>query len=140
MKMIKKTIRTIWALRHRGEHVVIDGRANSVTVSKRIYRHIMRHERDGVAITVFRASDTQCYCFAVIQDFPQLMEAQTYCCPLQYNEEHRKIGFRTDNPSATAILDDYGLPIDRMVRLDCVPRVTATGDWFYEIQRPNLKQ
>ena len=40
--------------------------------------------------------------------------------------------------TVTAILDEYNLPLNRMVRLTCIPRKSAKGEPYYEIMRPNL--
>ena len=56
---------------------------------------------------------------------------------LQFNQKYKKVGFRSDYPSITAILDEYNLPLNRMVRLTCIPRKSQKGEPYYEIMRPN---
>lgn len=136
-KYLSNKIREIKGFWFRKYYVVLDGRANSVTISKSLYNHMMRYERNkSTEVLVFRSGDTKLYSFAMREDFPILLETQGYFCPLQYNEQYKKIGFRSDHPSVTAILDDYNLPLDRMVRLSVIPRKTGNGETFYEIQRP----
>lgn len=72
------------------------------------------------------------------EDWEELRKANTAFAQLQFNQEHKKVGFRSDYPSITAILDEYNLPLNRMVRLTCIPRKSAKGEPFYEIMRPNL--
>lgn len=133
---MKKIIRLIKGFWYRRYYVMLDGRANSVTISKAIYKHIMRYGRANTDILVFKSNDTGLYGFCMREDFPALMQANSIFCSLQYNEEHMKIGFRSDNPSVTAILHSYSCPLDKMVRLSCIPRKTVQGENFYEIQEP----
>lgn len=134
----KYLIDKIKVFRHRNDFVVLDGRANSVTLSKGIYDHIMQKERTDNSIFVFRLSDRGTYGFCMREDWKELSKVNTIFTQLQFNQKHKKIGFRSDYPSITAILDDYNLPLNRMVRLTCIPRKSAKGEPYYEIMRPNL--
>ena len=134
----KYLIDKIKGFRHRNDFVVLDGRANSVTLSKCIYDHIMQKERTDNSIFVFRLSDRGTYGFCMRDDWEELRKANTAFAQLQFNQKYKKVGFRSDLPSITAILDEYNLPIDRMVRLTCIPRKSAKGEPYYEIIRPNL--
>ena len=134
----KYLIDTIKGFRYRNDFVVLDGRANSVTLSKGIYDHIMQKERTDNSIFVFRLSDRGTYGFCMREDWNELSKVNTIFTQLHFNQTHKKIGFRSDYPSVTAILDEYDLPLDRMVRLTCIPRKSAKGEPYYEIMRPNL--
>lgn len=134
----KYLIDKVNGFRHRNVFVVLDGRANSVTLSKCIYDHIMQKERTDNSIFVFRLSDRGTYGFCMREDWEELRKANTAFAQLQFNQKYKKIGFRSDFPSITAILDEYNLPLNRMVRLTCIPRKSAKGEPFYEIMRPNL--
>lgn len=134
---IKDKCRNIQGFLHRKNFVVLDGRTNSVTLSQGIYNHIMQIERTDSSIFVFRISSRGTYGFCLREDWEELRKAHTYFCPLQYNQEHKKIGFRSEHPSVTAILDDYNLPLEKMVRLTCIPRKNKNGEPYYEIIRPN---
>ena len=134
----KYLIDKINGFRHRNDFVVLDGRANSVTLSKGIYDHIMQKERTDNSIFVFRLSDRGTYGFCMREDLEELRKANTAFAQLQFNQKYKKVGFRSEYPSITAILDDYDLPLDRMVRLTCIPRKSAKGEPYYEIIRPNL--
>lgn len=136
LKYLSNKIRAIKGLWYHKYFVVLDGRANSVTVSQSLYNHMMSVERTNSDVLVFKSSDTNQYCFCMREDFPMLMQANGCFCQLQYNERYRKIGFRSDRPSVTSICNDYDCPLDRMVRLSVLPRKTAQGEVFYEIQRP----
>ena len=134
----KYLIDKINGFRHRNDFVVLDGRANSVTLSKGIYDHIMQKERTDNSIFVFRLSDRGTYGFCMREDLEELRKANTAFAQLQFNQKYKKIGFRTEFPSVTAILDEYDLPLNRMVRITCIPRKSAKGEPYYEIMRPNL--
>lgn len=134
----KYLIDKINIFRHRNNFVVLDGRANSVTLSKGIYDHIMHKERLDTSIFVFRLSDRGTYGFCMRNDWEELRIANTAFTQLQFNQKHKKVGFRSDYPSVTAILDEYNLPLNRMVRLTCIPRKSPKGETYYEIMRPNL--
>ena len=134
----KYLIDKINGIRHRNTFVVLDGRANSVTLSKGIYDHIMRKERLDTSIFVFRLSNRGTYGFCMREDWEELRKANTYFTQIQFNQEYKKVGFRSEYPSITAILDDYNLPLNRMGRLTCIPRKSAKGEPYYEIIRPKL--
>ena len=133
----KYLIDKINGFRHRNDFVVLDGRANSVTLSKCIYDHIMQKERTDNSIFVFRLSDRGTYGFCMREDLEELRKTNTAFAQLQFNQKYKKIGFRSEFPSVTAILDEYDLPLDRIVRLTCIPRKSAKGEPYYEIMRPN---
>ena len=134
----KYIIDKVNGFRNRNNFVILDGRANSVTLSNGIYDHIMQKERTDYSVFVFRLSDRRTYGFCMRDDLEELRNSNTAFTQLQFNQEHKKVGFRSDLPSITAILDDYNLPLNRMVRLTCIPRKSCKGEPYYEIMRPNL--
>ena len=136
--IFKYIIDKVNGFRYRNHFVILDGRANSVTLSKGIYDHIMQKERTDHSVFVFRLSDRETYGFCMREDWEELCKANTAFTQLQFNQEHKKVGFRSDLPSITAILDDYNLPLNRMVRLTCIPRKSGKSQPYYEIMRPNL--
>ena len=133
----KYLIDKVKGFRYSNHFVVLDGRANSVTLSKGIYDHIMQKERTDNSIFVFRLSDRGTYGFCMREDWEELRKANTVFTQLQFNQEHKKVGFRSDRPSVIAILDEYNLPLNKMVRLTCIPRKSQKGEPYYEIMRPN---
>lgn len=133
----KYLIDKIKGFRYRNDFVVLDGRANSVTLSKGIYDHIIKKERTEYSIFVFRISDRGTYGFCMREDWEYLQKSNTAFALLQFNQKYKKVGFRSDFPSVTAILDEYNLPLNRMVRLTCIPRKSLKGEPYYEIMRPN---
>lgn len=121
---------------NRNNFVVLDGRTNSVTLSKGIYDHIMRKQRTDYSIFVFSLAEEDTYGFCMREDWEELRRTNTNYTQLQFNQKHKKVGFRTDLPSVTGILDDYHLPLDKMVRLSCIPRLSGKGETYYEIIPP----
>ena len=134
----KHLIVKVLGFRYRNYFVILDGRANSVTLSKGVYRHIIQKERTDHSVFVFRLSGRRTYGFCMREDWEELCKSNTAFTQLQFNQEHKKVGFRSDRPSVTAILDEYNLPLNRMVRLTCIPRKSQRGEPYYEIMRPNL--
>ena len=53
---LKYIIDKVNGFRHRNNFVILDGSANSVTLSKGIYDHIMQKERTDYSVFVFRLS------------------------------------------------------------------------------------
>ena len=134
----KHLIVKVLEFKYRNYFVILDGRANSVTLSKGVYRRIMQKERTDNSVFVFRLSDRSTYGFCMREDWEELRKANTAFAQLQFNQKYKKVGFRSEYPSITAILDDYNLPLNRMVRLTCIPRKSQKGESYYEIMRPNL--
>ena len=134
----KHLIVKVLGFRYRNYFVILDGRANSVTLSKGVYRHIIQKERTDHSVFVFRLSDRGTYGFCMREDWEELCKSNTAFTQLHFNQEHKKVGFRSDRPSVTAILDEYNLPLNRMVRLTCIPRKSQKCEPYYEIIRPNL--
>ena len=134
----KHLIVKVLGFKYRNYFVMLDGRANSVTLSKGVYRRIMQKERTDNSVFVFRLSDRRTYGFCMREDWEELCKTNTAFTQLQFNQEHKKVGFRSDRPSVTAILDEYNLPLNRMVRLTCIPRKSQKCEPYYEIMRPNL--
>ena len=134
----KHLIVKVLGFRYRNYFVILDGRANSVTLSKGVYRHIIQKERTDNSVFVFRLSDRRTYGFCMREDWEELCKSNTAFTQLQFNQEHKKVGFRSDRPSVTSILDEYNLPLNRMVRLTCIPRKSQKCEPYYEIIRPNL--
>ena len=134
----KHLIVKVLGFRYRNYFVILDGRANSVTLSKGVYRHIIQKERTDHSVFVFKLSGRGTYGFCMREDWEELRKSNTAFTQLQFNQEYKKVGFRSDRPSVTAILDEYNLPLNRMVRLTCIPLKSQKGEPYYEIMRPNL--
>ena len=113
----KHLIVKVLGFRYHNYFVIMDGRANSVTLSKGVYRRIMLKQRTDHSVFVFRLSDRGTYGFCMREDWEELCKANTAFTQLQFNQEYKKVGFRSDRPSVTAILDEYNLPLNSMAHL-----------------------
>ncbi len=115
----------------RGLYVLVDGRDNSVTLSRGLYSLLERkHLRQGkgkkAVALVFRAGED--YAFTVNPELPE--GAQVQLCEVQYNPLYKQVGFETLCPTVNRIAYDYGVPYDRQVRLDVVPRKAGSTEYY----------
>ncbi len=115
---------------HRRMFVILDGKDNSVTLSKTLYSHMSLDDADQAKVFVFRIGGTTTYAFAVNPD----IQEPTQLADIQYNSKHRCIGFETLNPTVNRILYDYGLPACSVAKLSVEP-ASANGTSYYKILR-----
>lgn len=144
--MILKTLSRWWlALRYHRHFIIADSRDNSITFSRRLWRHICRNSQsDGAKVFVFKihegsvcsvvepSGETPLYGFSINPD----IEQETQIADIQYNDKYRSIGFESLCPSVCRILYDYGFPFGKQIRLSVIPRRTPLGSLFYQIMRP----
>ncbi|MFR9541380.1 MAG: hypothetical protein SNH27_04950 [Rikenellaceae bacterium] len=130
--MILRTIKQWW--QSLKMYVVVDPSDNSVTFSKYLFRHLQKHtDATGVPqIYVFQLSDRSGYGFVINTSFK---EGETQLCNIQYNDQHKCIGFETLCPSVGAILYEYQLPYDKTFKLS-VSTNKAGERSYYKIERP----
>lgn len=122
------------ALLYHRHYIIADPRDNSITFSRRLYRHISRSASAGEAkVFAFFIPESGCYGFSVN---PPLSPEDTQIADIQYNDKYRSIGFESLCPSVNRIFYDYGLPSGSMLRLSVIPRRAADGSLFYQIMRP----
>lgn len=128
---------TWWRNRHN--FVIMDTRDNSVTFSRRLFRHIK--DMYGAAdvqpkVFVFYVPATKCYGFAV--NVP--LDRPTQLADIQYNSKHKCIGFESLNPTVAKILFDYGVSRFMMpCKLTVTTQVTPQGRDYFQIERPHEK-
>ena len=134
--MLKRIINKWRSLRY---YVVADPADNSVTLSKRLFRHItMQAEREGVAdasVFVFRVKNGKEFGFMAGHG----VEESAGLCRIQYNGKYKCVGFQTLCPSVGRIFFDYGLPALKPARLSVSVKKTGTGKTFYLIDIPSKK-
>lgn len=117
----------------RGLYIIADPADNSITLSKRLFRHIDVMSLDKAKVYVFSIpGDTPAYAFTINPDFSQ----PTQLCDIQYNSKHRCIGFETLCPTVNRIFYDYRLPHDCPCKLSVTIRQTA-GIVYYLIRQPH---
>lgn len=118
-----------------GMYVIADSTDNSMTVSKRLYKHMCRRIGNEAKIFVFRVADT--FGFAVNPD--QLRGVETQMSELQYNGKYRTIGFETLCPSVNYMINEFGLPPVQRIKLSVRAKKTKQGMLYYKIKKPNAK-
>ena len=129
--------------RHRGMYVIMDARDNSVTFSKRLFKHLNVFEKDEANIYVFRLCNQvveegsnrtgAIYAFMLNPPFTQ----ETQLGAIQYNAKHKCIGFESLCPTVNRIFYDYGIPADKhIVKLDVIPSQDTHTDPYYIILPP----
>lgn len=134
--MIKKILRWWRSLRYHRYYIIADSADNSITFSRKLYKHIELHSDCNAAARVFMfhvpAWDT--YGFVINPELDQ----ETNLADIQYNEKYKTIGFESLCPSVGRILYDYGLPSDFKIRLTVTVRQLVAGKVVYNIERPCL--
>lgn len=118
-------------LLNRKPFIIADPRDNSITLSKRLFKHIKRQGHKEAKIFVFAIPDNDTYGFAVNPDISQ----ETVLAALQYNSKHKSIGFESLCPTVNKIFYDYKLP-DRPAKLSVGIRKSPDGRHYYEIIKP----
>lgn len=132
--MILSKLKQLW--QSARYYVIADPADNSITLSKRLFRHIKDNADAGDAaqVFVFRIPDADAYGFMVN---PQI-EQPTQLCSIQYNGKYRCIGFETLCPSVGVMFYNYGLPADRRVKLSVsIHRINHSI--YYQFDKPQCK-
>ena len=133
MNIINRLIRQAMSL---SCYVIADPRDNSVTLSRRLFRHMRKASESGEAkVFVFRLPSDDTFGFMLEPG----IEQPTQLCQVQYNGKYRCVGFETLCPSVGRIFYSYGLPADKTVKLSVSIRETAGGKTYYQLDRPPRK-
>lgn len=134
--MILKRIKTLW--RSLRFYVVADPADNSITLSKRLFRHIRDNADAGgeASVFVFRIPQNAAFGFMVNHG----IDKPTQLCRIQYNGRYRCVGFETLCPSVGRIFFEYGLPPFRQAKLSVSVCRTPQGRVYYQIDVPSIKQ
>ena len=120
---------------HRSMYIIADPRDNSITLSRRLVRRMGVMKAEQAKVFVFKTNDKyQRYAFTLN---PQLTEP-TQLCDIQYNTQHRCIGFETLCPTVNKIFYDYRLPLAKAVKLSVRSR-TLRHITYYVIIPPYEK-
>ena len=111
--------------------VIADAEDNSITFSKKLFKHMRVFEQDSAKVYVFYIPETQCYGFVLN---PKL-EKETQLAEIQYNTKYKCIGFESLVPTVNKIFYDYGLPAECSCMLSVKPK--KVGDLqYYQIIPP----
>lgn len=139
-----------WVFAH-SLYVIADQHDSSITLSKRVCKHINVFQLDAAKVFVFYISPKDnpvdnelptmrgnlrdgTYGFTINPDLRQ----PTQLADIQFNSKHKTIGFETLNPTVARMFFDYRIQRQR-VRLSVKVRRTKPGMVYYEILRPHEK-
>lgn len=128
---------SLWwrSLRFFRHYIIADCNDNSITFSRKLYKHIelSAHCDERAQVYVFHIPAWNTYGFAVN---PDLGDKDTQLNDIQYNEKYKTIGFESLCPSVNKILHDYGLPFGLKMKLTVTIHHFADNKVFYNIERP----
>ena len=136
---IKKALKRIslwWrSLRFFRYYVIADSNDNSITFSRKLYRHIelSSYSDERAQVYVFYIPTWHAYGFIVN---PDLGHANTQLADIQYNEKHKTIGFESLRPTVNWIFQDYQLPSGLKLKMTVTVRKLISGKYYYIIERP----
>lgn len=132
------------SLRYHRYYVIADCSDNSITFSRKLYRHIelSSHCEDAAKAFVFHIPAWGTYGFTVnpVLDRETVSDpsfhGETQLADIQYNEKYKTIGFESLCPSVNRIFCDYGLPYDLKMKLTVTVHQLGDGRVFYNIEPP----
>lgn len=132
--MLKRLLLWWKSLRYHRYYVIADCSDNSITLSRKLYRHIELSSNceEAAKVFVFRIPAWDTYGFAVNPD----LDRETQLADIQYNEKYKTIGFESLCPSVNLIFHEYGLPYQLKMKLTVTIHPLAAGKVFYNIERP----
>lgn len=123
----------ISAWRRRRLHVILDPADNSVTLSRRLFRHIRMAVGDAAPrVFMCRIPDLRTFGFVINPD----LDRPTQLCDIQYNHLHRCVGFETLCPSVGTIFYHLGLHPMRTVRFRVRTHTLPDGHTCYILIPP----
>ena len=134
-KVLKRL--SLWwrSIRFFRYYVIADSNDNSITFSRKLYKHIelSSHCDDRAQVYMFKIPAWDTYGFKVN---PDLNNRNAQLADIQYNEKYKTIGFESLLPSVNRIFHDYGLPFGQKMKLTVTIRQLGNGKIFYNIERP----
>lgn len=132
--MLKRFLLWWRSLRYHRYYVIADCSDNSITFSRKLYKHIELSSKceDAAKVFVFHIPAWNTYGFAV----KPILDRETQLADIQYNEKYKTIGFESLCPSVNRIFCDYGLPCDFKMKLTVTVHRLGDGNVFYNIERP----
>lgn len=142
--MLKRLLLWWKSLRYHRYYIIADCSDNSITLSRKLYRHIELSSNceDTAKVFVFQIPAWGTYGFAVNPDLNRdtvsdaSFHEETQLADIQYNEKYKTIGFESLCPSVNLIFHEYGLPSELKMKLTVTIHPLAAGKVFYNIERP----
>lgn len=132
--MLKRLLLWWKSLRYHRYYIIADCSDNSITLSRKLYRHIELSSNceDAAKVFVFQIPAWGTYGFTVNPD----LDCDTQLADIQYNEKYKTIGFESLCPSVNLIFHEYGLPYQLKMKLTVTIHPLAAGKVFYNIEHP----
>ena len=132
--MLKRLLLWWRSLRFFRYYIIADSYDNSITFSRKLYKHIelSSHCDEQAKVYVFEIPAWATYGFAINPELTQ----ETQLADLQYNEKYKTIGFESLCPTVNRIFHEYGLPYGAKMKLTVTVRQLGNGKVFYNIERP----
>lgn len=132
--MLKRLLLWWRSIRFFRYYVIADSNDNSMTFSRKLYRHIelSSHCDDEAKVYMFEIPAWDTYGFAVNPELTQ----ETQLADIQYNEKFKTIGFEALCPTVNKMFYCYGLPSALKLKLTVSVHQLANGKVFYNIERP----
>ena len=115
-------------------YVIMDPEDNSITFSKKLFRHIKDNNKGSDKATAFVFRETCSTEFGFMVN-PDLDAKKAHLCAIQYNDKLKCIGFESLKPSVTYMLYEYGIG-NVKTKLSVSVRHTAVGQTFYSFDKP----
>lgn len=133
LPMLGKLLGHIRSLRY---YVLADPADNSITLSRRLFKHMKAHagKTDKASVFVFRVRKNDTFGFTLDHSFTA---EETQLCDIQYNDRYRCVGFETLCPSVGLMFYEWGLPAGCRARLSVSFKKTGDGMTYYEIDKPD---
>lgn len=94
--------------------VELDATDNSITLSRRLVKHVKDKITEENNVYVFKVLGE--YAFAV--NVKELKNENTVRAPLQYNNRYKTVGFYSACPSVNRIVFDYNLPDHAIAKVE----------------------
>jgi len=110
-------------------YVIADAADNSVTLSRRLFKHMGVMKQEVAKVYVFYIPSAGSYGFVLNPSLDQ----PTQLCDIQYNSKYHCIGFQTLVPTVNRIFYDYGINHLGRCKLSVKICQTVDGMTYYQI-------
>lgn len=125
--------------RERNNYVIADPNDNCITISKSLCKkmRLLDYEGDNINVLTFKVPGEDVYAFTIN---PDLEEDVTCLSMMMYDTKSHTIGFESRCPTVNRIFYDYGLPIEKPIKLTIsVHKADVNGMVYYVIEKPHEK-
>lgn len=112
-------------------YVVCDPRDNSVTFSRKLWKHIERNGLVEAKVFTFAIPQERVFAFMLNPG----IKTEAHMADIQYNGKYKTIGYESLNPTVNYIFYNYGLPHDKPCKLS-VAKSKLNEKWLYRILPP----